>query len=132
MKTIISIIIYFILSISISAYVYLFIYIKKKEHFGNREKNVENDGKMNFYYLNNKNYTTDVLQKYYVNDDTIVNWDGSTRNRINYHWFQNKLSNLPGYKYGYSGYLNSSLGNSSHKPYKNYSEYIYITYGVRL
>jgi hypothetical protein len=125
MKTVTNIIVYFILSISIAAYVYLFIYIKQKESFINsiREQNIENDGKMSFDYLSDKKYTKNLLNRFYANDDLFIQ-----NNRIINHPFQKKYNN----GYGYSSVLKNMRQNSEYSPFKSYSDYIYITYGVRL
>jgi len=127
MKTATNIIVYFILLISIALYVYLFIYIKQKESFINsiREQNIENDSKMSFDYLSDSNYTKNLLNKYYLNDDSL---NSLLKNRIIFHPFQNKYSN----GYGYSSFLNNMRSNLEYSPFKSYSDYIYRIYGVRL
>ena len=100
------------------------------------EKNVGNDGTMNFNYLTDKNYTENILNTYYLNDDTKIN-----NVRIVEHPFQKKLSysntyGNPGYNrsrqisWGIgNGILLSSVNNWGN--YSTFSDYIYNTYGVR-
>lgn len=54
------------------------------------------DGKMSFDYLINPNYDKEVLGKYYLNDDIIIN--GS---RLNEHYYQGKYNTYWGFLYNY-------------------------------
>ena len=110
------------------------------------EKNVENDVTMNFNYLTDKNYTENILNTYYLNDDTKIN-----NVRIVEHPFQKKLpySNTygnpdynisrkitwsPSRNWGRGGPVGSGILLSSVNNWGNYStfsDYIYNTYGVR-
>ncbi len=86
-----------------------------------KDENAYNDGNMKFDYLIKKNYTNNVLKKYYLNDDTKINGI-----RIVYHPYMKKnhlnLYGNPNNQYSTRG----RWGN-----YDTYSEYILNNYGVR-
>ena len=80
--------------------------------------NPDKDGKMTFEYLNDVNYKTKILNKYYMNDDIIVN--GS---RIINHPLQNRKLSIDGHYY--YGRINNT------QDAKN-SDMIYKQFGLRL
>ena len=57
----------------------------KDTFFNEKDLNYENDGKMNFDYLLNSNHKTNILNKYYLDDDIKVNG-----RRLNTHPYQFK------------------------------------------
>lgn len=86
-----------------------------------RDANVNNDGNMNFDYLIKKNYTKNILDKYYLNDDTKINGK-----RLVNHPYQKKnklnLYGNPFNQYSTRGYWGG---------YDSFSDYIFYNYGVR-
>jgi hypothetical protein len=72
------------------------------------------DGKMKFDYLTNKKYSQNIVDKYYLNDDTRIN-----RVRTVYHPYQVRNNPL----YGLAPRLNLTIKDS---------DKLYNDYGVRL
>jgi len=97
----------------------LLILLINKDSFISKNNVPSNDGKMNFDYLTNPNYSRDIINKYYLNDDSKLN---GIRNV--YHKFQQKNNNF----YGNSKYLSilPFLSNSF------YTDLMYKTYGIRI
>ena len=86
-----------------------------------RDANVNNDGNMNFDYLIKKDYTNNVLNKYYLNDDTKINGK-----RLVNHPLQKKNNlNL------YGNPFNQISKPGSWGNFNTFSDYIFNTYGVR-
>lgn len=89
-----------------------------KERFFAQQNDPNNDGNMKFNYLVSPNYTTNILSRYYINDDTRVN-----NVRVINHPNQN-IKN---------GYTSKYYGNFGGHYYLNYwSNSFYNTYGIRL
>jgi len=92
------------------------------------------DGKMSFDYLVNPNYDKELLGKYYLNDDIIIN--GS---RLNDHYYQGKYNTYWGFLYNYpSRNITGNIGTPT-TPMKipnldtvAKSDAIYNNYKVRL
>lgn len=87
---------------------------RNDELFVSLNNNPENDGKMLFDYLTNKNYGENIINKYYQNDDTKINGI----NVIN-HPYKDKLN----YLFGIAPYI---------KMTSEQSDNIYNSSGVRL
>ena len=94
------------------------------------------DGKMSFDYLINPNYDKEVLGKYYLNDDIIIN--GS---RLNEHYYQGKYNTYWGFLYNYPSrtFTNNAGQPTRTQPMKipnldtvAKSDAIYNNYKVRL
>jgi hypothetical protein len=86
-----------------------------KNNFSNTNTNTKKDkidpskdGKMSFDYLINPNYDKEVLGKYYINDDIIIN--GS---RLNDHYYQGKHNTFWGFLYNYPS---RTISNNTRKP----------------
>jgi hypothetical protein len=93
----------------------------KDKFFNEKILNYENDGKMNFDYLLNSNHKTNILNKYYLDDDIKVNG-----RRLNTHPYQFKnYKNL----YGIVDYQHTD--NNNYGAYNTFADYIYNIYGVR-
>ena len=89
-----------------------------KERFFAQQYDPNNDGNMKFNYLVSPNYTTNILSRYYINDDTRVN-----NVRVINHPNQNIKK----------GYASNYYGNFGGHYYLNYwSNSFYNTYGIRL
>lgn len=110
-----------ILFIIISYTQYQYQYFKKDTFISQRDANVENDGNMKFDYLIKNNYTKNVLDKYYLNDDTKI-----FGKRIVNHPFQKK-----NYLNLYGNPFNQLSTPKRWGGYDTYSEYIFNNYGVR-
>jgi len=54
----------------------------------NPQNVIANDGKMDFKYISDPNYTKNILNKYYINDDTKKNGVN-----VNQHIYKNPVSN---------------------------------------
>lgn len=91
------------------------------------------DGKMSFDYLINPNYDKEVLGKYYLNDDIIIN--GS---RLNNHYYQGKHNTFWGFLYNYpnkitiNNTIQTSTPNVPNLDTVAKSDDIYNNYKVRL
>lgn len=110
----------YIIVLSICVFILLIIYIKtsininKKDTFITVNNDPALDGKMKFMYLNDKNYSKKIIDKYYTNDDTIFRG-----NRVVYHPYQVKRNSL----FGIANYIGLTRLDS---------DYLYKTYGIRL
>ena len=119
--------------------------IYKKDNFITLNNDPALDGKMKFGYLTAKDYGKKILAKYYTNDDTIYNgWYGAYGKAV-YHPYQVKTGKLYGHA-GSGSYTNilESIYQKSGNPAlqnmskalvladKEYSDYYYNVYGVRL
>lgn len=90
-----------------------------KEKFITVNNDPDNDGKMTFDYLNNPNYTNNILSRYYIDDDKKINGI-----RIIQHPYQ-KSNTIQ-----IQGSPRKYYGNLYQEPL--YSDYLYKTYGIRL
>ena len=116
MKTIIII---FIIILFLIIPLLLLLVVKNKDRFKN--ENANNDGKMTFNYLKDNNNTKNILNKYYMNDDTKINGT-----RIVYHPYQQKnFLNLYGNPNNQTSYKGAFNG------FDTIGEYMYNQYGVR-
>jgi hypothetical protein len=90
------------------------------------------DGKMNFKYLTDKNYTKNILNKYYLNDDLRY----YTIRYIN-HPYQNSnpyLSYIGGWNFEYKNYYGSFANNIGKIWWVDpleISKNLYKNYGIR-
>ena len=85
-----------------------------KDNFISINNDPINDGKMSFSFLQDPNYTNNILNKYYLNDDTKTN-----NNRNIFHPYQVKKTQY----YGNPKFTYKDIGQSN-----NY----YNTYGIRV
>ena len=91
------------------------------------------DGKMIFDYLINPNYDKEVLNKYYLNDDKIINGY-----KLANHYYQPKRNNFWGFLYNYpesriiNGVLIKSPISIPNLNTVEKSDSIYNNYKVRL
>lgn len=108
----------FILLIIILLLIVIIVLINK-DSFISQNNIPSNDGKMKFDYLTNPNYSRDIINKYYLNDDSKTN---GIRNV--YHKFQQKNNNF----YGNPKYLSLIPWLSS----SFYTDLMYKTYGIRI
>ena len=90
-----------------------------KERFFAQQYDPNNDGNMKFNYLVSPNYTTNILSRYYINDDTRVN-----NVRVINHPNQN-IKNI-----GYNSKYYGNLGGSN--VLNVVSNSFYNAYGIRL
>jgi len=94
---------------------------RKDTFISQRDTKIETDGNMSFDYLIKKNYTKNILDKYYLNDDTKINGK-----RLVNHPYQKKnklnLYGNPFNQYSTRGYWGG---------YDSFSDYIFYNYGVR-
>ena len=97
----------------------LLLVVKNKDRFKN--ENANNDGKMTFNYLKDNNNTKNILNKYYMNDDTKIN-----DTRIVYHPYQKK-----NYLNLYGNPNNQIYNTGFYNGFDTYGEYMYNKYGVR-
>ena len=79
------IIILIIIIVIIIIYNNKYIFIQQNDMFGNikyydPQAVIANDGKMNFDFLNDPQYTNKILNEYYLNDDMKLNGV-----KLNYH-----------------------------------------------
>jgi hypothetical protein len=112
-------IIIFIIILFLIISLLLLLIVKNKDRFKN--ENANNDGKMTFNYLKDNNNTKNILNKYYMNDDTKINGT-----RIVYHPYQQKnFLNL----YGNPHNQWSTMGIWG--GFDTFAEYMYNQYGVR-
>ncbi len=90
------------------------------------QKNYNNDGNMTFDFLSNKN-TTNVLEKYYLDDDIKINGD-----RLNYHIYQTKTANngSPSYMYGIPEFYKQGKAGNWNR-FDTFGDKIFSNYGVR-
>ena len=116
MKTIIII---FIIILFLIIPLLLLLVVKNKDRFKN--ENANNDGKMTFNYLKDNNNTKNILNKYYMNDDTKIN-----DTRIVYHPYQKK-----NYLNLYGNPNNQIYNTGFYNGFDTYGEYMYNKYGVR-
>lgn len=116
--TLIFIIIVIILIYEIKNYNY------KNTFLNQKHVNAANDGNMKFDYLNEPNYSKNILDKYYLNVDKKINGVNVCK-----FFFQKKFPN--GDKSIYGNVLNHLEIPGSWGNYSTFSDYMYNTYGVR-
>lgn len=102
------------------------------ENFVSKRENndPDKDGKMDFSYIYNPNYTKHILDNYYIDDDIKVNG-----NRLIYHPLQfKKRGYLSKIAYNYWGPYEIRDYNNYYGDYENKtkSNYYYDTTGIRL
>ena len=107
--------------ISYTQYQYQYQYFKKDTFISQRDANIENDGNMKFDYLIKNNYTKNVLDKYYLNDDKKING----KRVVNHPYQKKNYLNL------YGNPFNQLSTSGRWGGYDTYSEYIFNNYGVR-
>jgi len=88
--------------------------ILNKDNFISVNNDPINDGKMIFNFLQDPNYDNNIIQKYYLNDDTKIN-----NTRIIFHPYQVKKIHY----YGNPKFLSKDIRQSN-----NY----YNIYGIRV
>jgi hypothetical protein len=88
--------------------------ILTKDSFISKNNDPINDGKMSFSFLHDPNYTNNILNKYYLNDDTKTN-----NSRNIFHPYQVKKIQY----YGNPKFVSKDIRQSN-----NY----YNTYGIRV
>ena len=107
-------------------------FIKNKDMFSNRRYTdpqdiIKNDGKATYDYLNDPNYSRNILKQYYLNDDK--KYKGV---KINNHPYKNPVPNCPSsadfYPYVYSAnpslHCRRNIGN-------NYTKWWWHKYDTR-
>ena len=97
-----------------------------KNTFTTHQENYNNDGNMTFDFLSSEN-TTNVLEKYYLNDDIKINGT-----RVNYHKYQTRkqTNGFNPYIYGEPESHRQRSPNRWNR-YDNFAHDIYNTYRFR-
>ena len=115
MKILLCVLILFLL-LMIIFYNDIVIYVRNKEKFLTENIDPDKDGRMNFNYLTNPNYSRSILLRYYINDDKKI-----AGTRLVQHPYQ--FTRSPNGRDRYYGTLFYN---------KPLSESIYNNFGVRL